>query len=258
MAKEHKATEQLSFDEALKKLRLTEAYTKIALARVSRIKSLKPGDSILDIGAAQGRFLISCAKLSFKAVGVEPWEEAIATAAQLAKHEGVEISMHKGVAESIPLLSEQFDAVFANSVIEHVLDVRAVFGEVYRVLKPGGAFWFSAASSVCPRQYEIKSFPCFGWYPDRLKRRIMEWAKTHKPHLIGYTQTPAINWFTTRKAHRMLLAVGFNKIYDRWDVRLPSEGGRLYRIALRVIQLNGVTKFLANVLVGACSYVAIK
>ena len=111
---------------------------------------------------------------------------------------------------------------------------------------------------MCPRQDEIGLFPCFGWYPDRLKRRIMEWTKTHKPHLIGHTQTPAINWFTPRKARRMLQEAGFTKIYDRWDVRLPSEGGRGYQMALRVVQLNSVTKFLADVLVAGCSYIAIK
>ena len=143
-------------------------------------------------------------------------------------------------------------------MIEHVQDAEAAFNEVYRVLKPGGIFWFSASSSLCPRQSEIAGFPCFGWYPDRLKRRIMEWAKTHKPHLVGHTQTPAIQWFTPRKARRMLHKAGFTKVYDRWYLRLPSEGGRLYRWALGIIKLNAVTKFVADVLPRGSSYAALK
>lgn len=265
MAKKHKATEQMSFDEALEKLALTETYAKIVLARIGQIKPLQPGDTILEIGAAQGRFLIGCAKLGFKVVGIEPWEEAVSAATRLAEHEGVEILIHKGVAEHLPLPSDEFDVVVAASVIEHVLDVKGVFSEAYRVLKPGGVFWFETSSSVCPRQNEIQGFPFFGWYPDRLKHRIMEWAKTHRPHLVGHTKTPAINWFTPRKARRMLREAGFTKVYDRWDIRLPSEGGkncpegsRIRRIALRIIQLNAVTKFLADVLVPNCAYAAIK
>ena len=63
MTKEHKASEQLSFDESLNKLPHNEVYAKTLLARVRQVKSLQPGDAILDVGAAQGRFLISCAKL---------------------------------------------------------------------------------------------------------------------------------------------------------------------------------------------------
>jgi len=171
---------------------------------------------------------------------------------------GVDITVLDGIAENLPFESEQFDIVHASSVIEHVLDAEAAFKEAYRVLKAGGVFWFSSASSMCPCQDEIRGFPCFGWYPDRLKRRIMEWAKTKRPHLVGHTETPAINWFTPWKARRMLRKAGFRAVYDRWDLRLPAEGGKAYRLALRFVRLCAVTKIFADIVIPSCSYAAIK
>ena len=258
MFKRHKAAEQRSFEEGLERLEDSVCYAKTLIARLNRVKTLEPASNILDIGSGQGRLLISFTKLGFKAVGLEPWEDAHLVANQLAEHENVKIAQHKGAAEDIPLPSEEFDVVVATSVIEHVLDVKAVFKEVYRVLRPGGLFWFSASSSLCPRQGEIGLFPCFGWYPNRLKLRIMQWAKENKPHLIGYTQTPAINWFTPRKARAMLHKTGFREVYDRWDMRLASEGGWKYRMALGFIKLNKMTKLLADLCVPDSSYTAVK
>ncbi len=258
MFRKHYAAEQHSFEQGLALLGDAEVHLKKILARLERIAPRSQPPSIADIGAGQGLFLIACARSGLKAVGVEPWEQARATAERLAEHEGLSITILPGTAEDMPLPDAQFDIVNAHAVIEHVRDPQAAFGEVWRVLKPGGVFWFCATSSLCPRQLEIAAFPCFSWYPDRLKRRIMEWARTHKPHLIGHTQTPAINWFTPAKARRMLGKAGFRQVYDRWDLRIPSEGDRLHAIALRIIRLCGCTKFIADVLVKDCSYAAVK
>jgi hypothetical protein len=60
------------------------------------------------------------------------------------------------------------------------------------------------------------------------------------------------------KARRMLRTAGFRRVYDRWDLRQPSEGGRLHALLLRVIRLSPVTKCMADVLVGGCAYAAVK
>jgi SAM-dependent methyltransferase len=48
-----------------------------------------------------------------------------------------------GEITALPFCDEKFELVCAFDVIEHVEDDRAVFGEVRRVLKPGGLFVFS-------------------------------------------------------------------------------------------------------------------
>jgi len=256
--KKRQATEQRSFETMLRGLDERRSWADTVLRRLERIRPIPSGASILDVGAAQGMLLIVCAERGLRAVGVEPWDEAREIGGRLSEHVGVPITIHAGTAEALPVESESFDIVHANSVIEHVLDAQAAFNEAYRALKPGGIFWFSTASSLCPIQHEISSFPLFGWYPDRLKRRIMEWAKTNRPELVGHAQTPAIHWFTPWKARRMLRKTGFSRVYDRWDLRLESEGGRLYRVALRIIKLSSATKLIADVIISGCSYAAVK
>jgi len=258
MVRKHQAVERLTLEGALARAGPVEAHVTKLLARLRRLRPIEPGAAVVDIGAAQGLFVIACAKRGFKAVGVEPWEQARALARRIAEREGVDVRILPGTAEHLPLPSGAFEIAHANSVIEHVRDAQAAFDEAARVLAPGGVFWFSAASSLCPRQREIAHLPAFGWYPDRLKRRIMEWAGRKRPHWIGHTHAPAIQWFTPPKARRMLRRAGFRQVHDRWDLRLGSEGGWLHAAALAVIRSSGLTKLLADVLVPACSFAAVK
>ena len=255
---QNRATERISFDEALVEMPRTEAHVKTVLARLRQLCSFASNATVLDVGAGQGLALIACAREGLKAIGVEPWEQARQTGLRLAEHEGVEIKLLAGKAESIPLPSSVCDVVLANTVIEHVIDAAAAFAEVYRILKPGGVFWFSTVSSLCPHQSEISGFPFFGWYPNWLKVRIMIWAKTNKPSLIGYTETPALNWFTPWKARQMLNCAGFKRIYDRWEIRLPSEGDAVCRAITRIIRAYALAKLCADILIPGCAYAAVK
>ncbi len=45
-----------------------------------------------------------------------------------------------GIGESIPYEDAAFDVAVADNVLEHLQDPSAVFGEIHRVLKPGGTF----------------------------------------------------------------------------------------------------------------------
>jgi 2-polyprenyl-3-methyl-5-hydroxy-6-metoxy-1,4-benzoquinol methylase len=256
--KKQQAAETKTLEQARAGLPKAEAHSRVVLARIDRVASLPPQASVVEVGSAQGQFLIACAHMGHKATGVEPWDQAREVAQSLAQEQGVEIRLVPGVAEELPLESGQYDVVFAKSVIEHVTDAAGAFREAWRVLKPGGTFWFSTASSLCPRQGEIRGFPFFGWYPNRLKLRIMAWAKAKRPHLIGHTDRPAVHWFTPWKARCMLRQAGFQKVYDRWDLRLPSEGGRGQRLALRVLRCCALTKFIGDVVVTGCSYAAVK
>ena len=254
----HIATEQRTFEEVLENLALNRQWLKTVITRLKSVAKIPDHARVLEIGAAGGGNLVTLKHLGFEATGIEPSEEALRNASQLSRSLGVHIEIVGGAGEAVPFESEKFDLVCAFSVIEHVRDVEQVFKEIARVLKPGGIFWFSAASAMSPRQNEIRGFPFFGWYPDTLKRRIMYWAKETKPHLIGYTQTPAIHWFTPGKARTLLQKHGFKEIKDRWDLRGKNESGRIQGIALEVIRSTRIFKGLADIVVPTCSFSAIK
>lgn len=254
----HIATEQRSFPEILEEFASNKRWAEIFFSRLNRVATIPEHARVLDIGAGAGEFVAACCQLGYQCEGVEPWEEARLNAAKLSAHLGIPVRIVEGPAEYIPYGDNTFDVVHASSVIEHVVNVEKVFDEIYRVLKPGGVFWFYTASSMCPRQEEIEAFPFFGWYPDALKRRIMNWARDSKPHLVGYTKTPAIHWFTPSKARTLLQRHGFKRIYDRWDLRGLDEGDRLYRLVLQVVRSSRPLKIIADIVVPDCAYAAVK
>jgi SAM-dependent methyltransferase len=189
----HIATEKRNLDEVLAFLPDKVRHIADIMARLKTTAAIPAGAKVLDVGAAAGASVAALGQLGYCARGVEPSEYARANVAQLASRLAVTLDVLPGTAENLPFADAEFDVVLANSVLEHVVDLDRALTEAFRVLKPGGVFWFATASAMCPRQKEIRKFPLFGWYPDRLKRRIMEWAKSRKPHLVGFTDHPLVH-----------------------------------------------------------------
>ena len=252
------AAERLSFDQALAGLDQAQAHLVKILARLRRAAEVPDQAKLLDVGAAQGLMLIAADRLGLRAAGVEPWEPARLLACQLAEHCDAKIDIRPGQAETLDFDDESFDIVHALAVAEHVRDPQTMFNEAWRVLRPGGVFWFTTTNRLCPRQNEIAWFPCFSWYPASLQTKLTRWTQRHRPGWVGNTRSPAMHWFTPRKTRSMLSQAGFNKILDSWDARLDSEGGAVHKILLRIIRSGSLPKLLANLCCQGSSYVAVK
>jgi 2-polyprenyl-6-hydroxyphenyl methylase/3-demethylubiquinone-9 3-methyltransferase len=254
----HQATEALDVEEADRQLPETQGWVDSILARLAPCLPAAEELDVLDVGAAQGRTVIAFQRRGHRAVGVEPWPDAIAAARELAGRHGTAVEIREGAAERLPFEDEQFDLVVAMSVLEHVADLSQALREVFRVLRPGGIFWFNSASSLSPRQDEIAGFPLFGWYPLPLKRRIMWWAAAHRPALVGHTKTPAVNWFTPWSARRDLRKAGFEDVWDRWDLWSPERASGAARTMTTIAKSLPPARFVGDVLVPGCSFAARK
>lgn len=252
------AVERITLEEARAQLGDSARWAAAIMTRLGPWITVDRPLRVLDVGAAQGRSLIALAHLGHRAHGVEPFADAVIVAERLAAEEGVEIDIRVGVAEEIPFPDASFDVVLATSVVEHVADLERSLREIRRVLDRGGVFWFNAASAVSPRQAEIRRFPLFPWYPGPLKRRIMRWAVANRPELVGYTEWPALNWFTPRSARRRLTDAGFIGVVDRWQLRGADElGSGARRTAIELCRRHGMIRFLGDVVVPNCAYLAL-
>jgi O-antigen/teichoic acid export membrane protein/ubiquinone/menaquinone biosynthesis C-methylase UbiE len=252
------AVEKQSLDLTISRMPAVRNYAATLMARIEDIECDEKGRRVLEVGAAAGCLTIALNELGYSCTGVEPDADALRTAQALARSLGQPCSVIAGRGERIPFPDETFDIVITNSVLEHVHDVDACFREISRILKPGGLFWFETASAMSPFQHEIRWFPLFGWYPDRLKKRIMWWAARNYPELVNHTATPAVHWFTDSIAEKKLTDVGFGAVIDRWTLRRYAEGGFLYGAALRIVRSNRLAKRMANIAISECAYAAVK
>ena len=100
------------------------------------------GTKALDVGCGGGILAEEFAGMGFQVTGIDPSEQSLATARQHAQSMGLAIDYQHGTGESIPFADDAYPVVYCCDVLEHVRDLPTVIGEIYRVIKPGGVFFF--------------------------------------------------------------------------------------------------------------------
>jgi 2-polyprenyl-6-hydroxyphenyl methylase/3-demethylubiquinone-9 3-methyltransferase len=97
---------------------------------------------LLDVGCGGGILAEEFARAGLRVTGIDPAPESIQTALAHAAASGLSIEYRTGSGEQLLLANAAFDVVACCDVLEHVDDLDRVIGEVARVLKPGGLFFF--------------------------------------------------------------------------------------------------------------------
>lgn len=100
------------------------------------------GTKALDVGCGGGILAEEFAGMGFQVAGIDPSEQSLATARQHAQSMDLAIDYQHGTGESIPFAADVYPVVYCCDVLEHVRALPTVIGEIYRVTKPGGVFFF--------------------------------------------------------------------------------------------------------------------
>jgi len=100
------------------------------------------GETVLDVGCGAGFDLLIAAKHLGPfghAIGVDMTEEMRQKAQASAETMGLgNVEVREGFAEQLPADDDSIDLIISNGVINLCPDKPAVFGEIFRVLRPGG------------------------------------------------------------------------------------------------------------------------
>jgi arsenite methyltransferase len=138
-----------SLYEALPDEGLPEAAVLASLGcgNPTAVAELRPGETVLDLGSGGGIDVLLSAKrvgATGKVYGLDMTEEMLALAIRNRDEAGAtNVEFLKGYIEDIPLPSNTVDVIISNCVVNLSTDKPRVFGEMHRVLRPGGRLGIS-------------------------------------------------------------------------------------------------------------------
>jgi SAM-dependent methyltransferase len=108
---------------------------------------MKTGDTVLDLGSGAGNDCFVARHAvgeSGKVIGIDFTEAMIDKARNNADQLGYNnVEFRLGDIEKMPLTANRVDVIVSNCVLNLVPNKKAVFDEMFRVLKPGGHFSIS-------------------------------------------------------------------------------------------------------------------
>jgi SAM-dependent methyltransferase len=118
------------------------------------LRRLESGERVVDIGSGAGFDSFIAADQvgsAGRVVGIDMTPEMLKRSRDAADVLGLEqIEFREGLAETLPVDDGWADVVISNGVINLCADKQAVFGEVRRVLRPGGTLQFADIANGRP------------------------------------------------------------------------------------------------------------
>jgi SAM-dependent methyltransferase len=116
---------------------------RLATAELAALLAPKASDRVLDVGSGIGgpsRFL--AATYGCRVTGLDLTAEFCRVAADLARRTGLadRVDYRQGDATAMPFDAASFDLAWSQNAAMNIADRAGLYGEIHRVLKPGGRF----------------------------------------------------------------------------------------------------------------------
>lgn len=142
---------------------LDAALMSLGCGNPTAMASLKPGETVLDIGSGAGiDALYAARRVGFEGhvIGLDMTPSMIERARRNAAEAGLgQVEFRLGQAEAMPVEDGTVDVILSNCVINLAEDKGRVFEEAFRVLKSGGRVSISDMVTAGPLPASVRSDP---------------------------------------------------------------------------------------------------
>ena len=187
------------------------------LLRTRKIMGLnQEGLAVADIGCNSGAQSRLWLENKHTVCGIDISSKLINIAKDRNKEFANQCTFDVCSATKLPWADNMFDICLLPEILEHVDDWNACLKEAIRVLKPGGSIFLSTTNVLCPIQQEY-DLPLYSWYPPKIKRYFERKSVTTSPHLVNFTNLPAVHWFNPYFIKNQLDKLGVTTL-DRFDL----------------------------------------
>lgn len=191
---------------------------------------IKEGDTVVDLGSGAGNdCFVARAETgeTGKVIGIDFTEAMIEKARMNAEKLGFNnVEFRQGDIEKIPMTSNVADVVVSNCVMNLVPDKPKAFGEVYRILKPGGHF-------------SISDIVLVGELPDKIKNAAEMYAgcvasAIQKEDYLKIIKDAGFNNLMLQKEKAIIIPDDILKNYLNEDEseRYKNSESRIYSITV--------------------------
>jgi len=205
---------QAAVEWAERRIERHERFYSMFRARASQAWPERQQQRVaLEIGCGRGDGLIALARDFEHVVGIDVNLAGLVTAKKLLAERRIQnVTLVQASGHALPFESGIFDYIQAINVIEHVFRPDHFFGEIKRVLAPGGTFCGDSRNRFDPFFPEPHAkLMWVGFLPRHLADPYVRWRNNGR----GYTSTQLLSYFELRRA----LTKNFG---ERYRIVLPG------------------------------------
>lgn len=196
------------------------AYVMSLVTRLTGLEPVSAHVAVVGCGPRPITIRTLC-DLGVTVIGVEPSAGVVEAASDFL---GGDSSVVVGAAECLPMENGSLDAVFMESVLEHVDSASTALREAHRVLKAGGVAYITTTNALAVRNEEYV-VPFFQWLPPLLKEALVFQHLHYSPQLARFSPRPAVHWFTYSSLCQLGREAGFADFCSKLDLVRDDDPG---------------------------------